>query len=234
MDAEKLLEDMKRLRKVKRPFNRKHRGGKKALLRRCNYRCNYCKQKREHLGVHSEEYHRVRKFESVEDVAKRYNTSADELLRLNDSILNKRNWGKDLLINVPGNSNAFTGKNRVVACNQCVSRKQSEGLTHPEYVYQLLEERRKERNKVTPGFQRMINLRDNYECHYCNLIDQKTNDKLTLDHLVPIADGGKTTEENVVTSCRFHNREKDVMPYKLYVDIILKRKSKMKRQRVFH
>lgn len=42
-------------------------------------------------------------------------------------------------------------------------------------------------------------LRDNYKCAYC---DKQLNKKdCTLDHVLPISHGGKTTFENTVTAC---------------------------------
>lgn len=48
-------------------------------------------------------------------------------------------------------------------------------------------------------------------CHYC---EKATPAKeLTLDHVVPIARGGKTTKGNVVPSCKdCNNRKKQLLP----------------------
>lgn len=42
-----------------------------------------------------------------------------------------------------------------------------------------------------------IFLRDSYKCQYCGAEPEKVN----LDHIHPVSRGGKTTWENVVTSC---------------------------------
>ena len=47
--------------------------------------------------------------------------------------------------------------------------------------------------------------RDNYECVYCGCSNKR---KLTLDHLIPKAKGGKDTWENLVTACWRCNNEK--------------------------
>jgi len=49
-------------------------------------------------------------------------------------------------------------------------------------------------------------LRDHHTCQYCakNLPKQRLN----IDHVVPRTQGGKTTWENVVTSCHSCNRKK--------------------------
>jgi 5-methylcytosine-specific restriction endonuclease McrA len=53
-----------------------------------------------------------------------------------------------------------------------------------------------------------INLmaRDNFQCQYCGL--KPVRAELNLDHVVPRALGGRSTWENVVTSCIDCNRKK--------------------------
>jgi hypothetical protein len=53
-----------------------------------------------------------------------------------------------------------------------------------------------------------INLmaRDNFQCQYCALRPQRA--ELNLDHVVPRSLGGRSTWENVVTSCVDCNRKK--------------------------
>ena len=48
-------------------------------------------------------------------------------------------------------------------------------------------------------------------CHYCGA---KTPPKeLTMDHIVPIARGGRTTKGNVVTCCKAcNNQKKQLLP----------------------
>lgn len=42
-------------------------------------------------------------------------------------------------------------------------------------------------------------LRDSYQCQYCSYIPSRQN--LTLDHVIPVSQGGRRTWENIVTSC---------------------------------
>lgn len=51
-----------------------------------------------------------------------------------------------------------------------------------------------------------ILIRDNHTCQYCG--GQLRKNQLNLDHVVPRSQGGKTTWENVVTSCHDCNRRK--------------------------
>ena len=43
-------------------------------------------------------------------------------------------------------------------------------------------------------------------CHYCRRPTPR--DELTMDHIVPIARGGKSVKSNVVTACKECNNEK--------------------------
>lgn len=62
-------------------------------------------------------------------------------------------------------------------------------------------------------------LRDMYQCQYCGEVFE--HKELTLDHVIPRAQGGKTTWENSVTACKDCNHKKGHklikplrMPYK--------------------
>jgi 5-methylcytosine-specific restriction endonuclease McrA len=52
---------------------------------------------------------------------------------------------------------------------------------------------------------------DKGKCHYCG---RATSPKeLTMDHIVPLARGGKTTKGNVVPACKeCNNRKKQLLP----------------------
>jgi 5-methylcytosine-specific restriction enzyme A len=56
-------------------------------------------------------------------------------------------------------------------------------------------------------------------CRYCgSIVPQKD---LTMDHLVPLAAGGRSTKENLVPSCKAcNNKKKTMMPleWKAYLE----------------
>lgn len=54
------------------------------------------------------------------------------------------------------------------------------------------------------------------QCHYCN--KKFPPRELTMDHVVPLARGGKTTRGNVVVACQTCNAQKK---YLTPVDLIL-------------
>lgn len=49
------------------------------------------------------------------------------------------------------------------------------------------------------------------KCHYCGKV--VTHRNITMDHLVPLARGGKSTKDNLVPSCKnCNNKKKNMMP----------------------
>lgn len=61
--------------------------------------------------------------------------------------------------------------------------------------------------------------RDGRTCVYCRRDEEDltASNHLTLDHLVPLVDGGKGVPENLVTACAFCNRRKGRMPLEKFV-----------------
>jgi 5-methylcytosine-specific restriction endonuclease McrA len=86
--------------------------------------------------------------------------------------------------------------------------------------------------KTTVRFSRAnVHLRDSGKCQYCGI--SVTGRESTLDHVMPVSKGGKTTWENCVTACAPCNSHKSdklgfkprIKPYKPdYYDLVNKRK----------
>ena len=47
------------------------------------------------------------------------------------------------------------------------------------------------------------------KCYYCS--NKKTSKELTMDHITPLARGGKSTKGNIVTACKECNTKKRSM-----------------------
>lgn len=60
------------------------------------------------------------------------------------------------------------------------------------------------KNRV-PYTKKNVMIRDSYSCMYCG----STGTKLTIDHVIPVSRGGKTSFENCVAACRGCNTYKD-------------------------
>lgn len=64
----------------------------------------------------------------------------------------------------------------------------------------------KHRKQVLRFSRANVMLRDNFTCQYCNKKFSKQN--LTMDHVVPVVQGGGKSWENIVTSCKPCNQKK--------------------------
>lgn len=87
-------------------------------------------------------------------------------------------------------------------------------MTHQPYAYDLDEAQiRRERRKARE-------IRDSQwwkrrlakgVCYYCNR--NTPSDSLTMDHIVPVARGGRSTKGNLVTACKACNiNKKQLLP----------------------
>jgi len=75
------------------------------------------------------------------------------------------------------------------------------------WIIRLLSSCPKQKYKKEVRFSRQnIYIRDNFRCQYCQKIPEYSN--LTLDHVLPLARGGKTTWDNIVTACKNCNIKK--------------------------
>ena len=74
----------------------------------------------------------------------------------------------------------------------------------PETAKRIRKERDKARIlKRTPWWKNQLH---KGTCHYCS--QQFKADELSMDHIVPLARGGKSTKGNIVPSCVECNRKK--------------------------
>lgn len=82
------------------------------------------------------------------------------------------------------------------------------------FAYDLDEkEIKKERQKARElrGSQWWKRRLDKGECYYCGRAVPR--DELTMDHIVPVARGGKSTKGNVVPACKeCNNKKKQLLP----------------------
>jgi 5-methylcytosine-specific restriction endonuclease McrA len=64
-----------------------------------------------------------------------------------------------------------------------------------------------QKNQDIVRFSRLnVLLRDRFRCQYCAEIFPRTS--LTMDHIVPVVQGGQKSWTNIVTSCRLCNQKK--------------------------
>ncbi|MFO0551154.1 MAG: HNH endonuclease [Polyangiaceae bacterium] len=99
---------------------------------------------------------------------------------------------------------SFLGKVEVVEEYDVTIAAPSLTIRAPAVVRQRRAARGRSRQ---PGFSRTnVYLRDGYVCQYCSTV--KAPHELNLDHVMPRSRGGKTTWENIVTSCYACNQTK--------------------------
>ena len=70
---------------------------------------------------------------------------------------------------------------------------------------QIKEERQKAR-ELRKSRWWLNKISQNCKCYYCNIDLQKT--EVTMDHVVPVSKGGKSTKNNVVPCCKDCNNQK--------------------------
>ena len=73
-------------------------------------------------------------------------------------------------------------------------------------------------NGVMKGYDSVkeyVKIRDKYLCHYKELRqDVPCNEKLVVDHIIPVSKGGTSRPDNLICSCENHNNAKASMSYK--------------------
>ena len=99
-------------------------------------------------------------------------------------------------------------------CDECVSRFMLAESSVITVGKNERDQRKIERAKMTPSLRYSILFRDNFKCCGCGRKPDR-EDGLTLhvDHIIPIAFGGKTTPENLHTLCSDCNLGKGTKPW---------------------
>jgi len=67
--------------------------------------------------------------------------------------------------------------------------------------------------KALAQIRRRIATQADFRCGYCLTSERLTGIRLTLDHIIPIAAGGRTTENNLWVACRPCNEFKGVQTH---------------------
>jgi len=83
---------------------------------------------------------------------------------------------------------------------------------------------RKSARQIEQGVSWAVFRRDGFRCRHCG----NDNTPLTVDHVITWEDGGPSTEENLLASCRKCNKARGRMPYGEWLDSqYYRKKSKM-------
>lgn len=124
------------------------------------------------------------------------------VLNADYTFLNTVNWQRALCLVVKGKVEVLKYTDRVIT-----SAGNTIKMRIPAVMKLIKLIRSLYRNKV-PFSKKNVMVRDNFECAYCGVTEG-----LTIDHVLPVSRGGKSTFENCVTACSECNAKKsDKMP----------------------
>jgi 5-methylcytosine-specific restriction endonuclease McrA len=117
------------------------------------------------------------------------------ILNANYEYLNTISWQKAIKLIVKGKATVLKYTDRVVRAGKQI-------IQIPA-VMQLIKLVRAIFRTHVPFSKRNVMVRDGFTCQYCGSIEE-----LTIDHVLPISRGGKSTFENCVTACKPCNSRK--------------------------
>ena len=65
-----------------------------------------------------------------------------------------------------------------------------------------------QRRKISPEIQHLVRQRANHLCEYCHTSEQWQYVRFTIDHIIPVAQGGPDDPDNLALACFHCNRRK--------------------------
>jgi 5-methylcytosine-specific restriction endonuclease McrA len=113
------------------------------------------------------------------------------------TFLNTISWKRAVCLIIKGKAEALKYADKTIRCSDGTEMKLP-------IVMKLIKVIRMIYKNRVPYSKKNIMTRDNYTCAYCG-----SNEELTIDHIIPICQGGKSTFENCVTACFSCNNAKN-------------------------
>ena len=65
-----------------------------------------------------------------------------------------------------------------------------------------------QRRKISPEIQHLVRQRASHLCEYCHTSEQWQYVRFTIDHIIPVAQGGPDDPDNLALACFHCNRRK--------------------------
>lgn len=128
------------------------------------------------------------------------------LLNADYTFLSFINWKKAISLHVKGKAEVLKQSDKPIRYDNGLKR------IFAPLVMKLVKLIRSIFRTHVPFSRKNIMIRDKYECAYCGQSVGRDL-KLTIDHVVPISRGGKSTFENCVTSCfTCNNKKRNLLP----------------------
>jgi len=121
------------------------------------------------------------------------------LLNSDYSFLNVVSWKRAVRLMVKGKAEVVEASNKIIR-----NAERTIELLIPK-VLRLVKLVRSIYKTKVPFSKKNVMVRDNFTCAYCG----KTEQRLTIDHIIPKSKGGKSTFENCVASCKPCNNRKN-------------------------
>lgn len=112
------------------------------------------------------------------------------------SYLNTVSWQKAIKLIVKGKATVVKYTDTVVKTAEYV-------VVRIPAVMKLMKIIRTIYRTKVPFSKKHVMVRDEFRCQYCG-----TAKALTIDHVIPVSRGGKSTFENCVTACKYCNNKK--------------------------
>ena len=119
------------------------------------------------------------------------------LLNADYTFLNVVNWKRAMCLVAKGKVQILRNSERIVRTAEGIVMKVPAVMKLIKLIRTLYRTR-------VPFSKKNVLVRDGFKCAYCGT----DKEKLTIDHIVPKARGGKTTFENCVSSCKTCNNKK--------------------------
>jgi 5-methylcytosine-specific restriction endonuclease McrA len=113
------------------------------------------------------------------------------------TFLNTVNWKRAMCLIMKGKVEILKFSERVIRSGEGIS-------IQVPLVMKLIKLIRSIYKSKVPFSKRNVMIRDKFKCVYCGVDDSR----LTIDHVIPVSRGGKTTFDNCVSSCKPCNSRK--------------------------
>jgi 5-methylcytosine-specific restriction endonuclease McrA len=118
------------------------------------------------------------------------------VLNADMSILGSTNWKRAMNMVVSGKAQIIKDSGKRIHKNYLMP-----------LVIRLIKAIRNLWRTEVPWTKNNIHIRDNFICQYCG--KKLKENKVTIDHIIPVSLGGKNRWDNTVTSCFYCNNKKD-------------------------
>ena len=130
------------------------------------------------------------------------------VLNADMSILGTTSWKRAIRLVITGKAETLADSNTRVHPTMCIPK-----------VIRLIKAIRNLWKKEVPWAKGSVHIRDQYICQYCGETVPKR--KATIDHVIPVAKGGKNKWDNTVCSCfDCNNKKEDFLPSEVGMSLL--------------